>query len=180
LNDVVSRRNAALVAVDRVVDVFIVLNIVALVVLACVQVFLRYVLRMPLLGIEELCYFPTIWLYLGAAVKASSEKGHLVARVFEIFIKKQRTVCLLRCAAALVSGVILCWLAYWGYDLLKYSLRVEKVTDTLFIRWLYIEAMPLIAFVMMLFYSFLEAWEYFKAGRAADTAMAKTAEEVTL
>ncbi|MDR3220785.1 MAG: TRAP transporter small permease, partial [Candidatus Accumulibacter sp.] len=65
------------VIVDRIVDAFIVLNIIAIAALCCTQIFLRYVLRMPLLGIEELCYFPTIWLYLGAAVKASSEKGQL-------------------------------------------------------------------------------------------------------
>jgi len=56
-------------------------------VLMFVQVILRYVLKMPLMGIEELCYFPTVWLYLFAAVKASSERGQLVARVLEIFLQ---------------------------------------------------------------------------------------------
>jgi TRAP-type C4-dicarboxylate transport system permease small subunit len=177
VNDAISRRNVALVTLERIVDVFIVFNIVSLVALVCAQIFLRYVVRMPLMGIEELCYFPTIWLYLGAAVKASSEKGQLVARVLEIFIKKQKTIYGLRSVAAVFSGAILCWLTYWGYDLLKYSLRMEKTTDTLFISWLYIEMVPFIAFAMMLFYSFVEAWEYFKAYRATNPAMAKTAEE---
>lgn len=178
MDDAVFRRNKVLTAIDRVVDDFIVFNIVALAFMACAQVFLRYVLRMPLLGIEEFCYFPTIWLYLGAGVKASSEKGQLVARVLEIFIKKQKTVYALRAVAAVISGGILCWLAYWGYDLLKYSLRMEKITDTLFIPWLYIEAVPFIAFTMMLLYSVIEAWEYCKAYRATDSGASKTAEEV--
>ena len=176
-NDVF-RRNAILVNIDRVVDTFIVINIVAIAFLACAQVFLRYVLRMPLLGIEELCYFPTIWLYLGAAVKASSEKGQLVARVLEICIKKQKTVYGLRSIAAIVSTGILCWLTYWGYDLLKYSLRMEKMTDTLFLPWLLIEAVPFIAFAMMLVYAAIEAWEYFKAYTTTDPGMEKVAEEV--
>ena len=174
----VFRRNAVLVAIDRVVDAFIVFNIVAIAALACAQVFLRYVVRMPLLGIEELCYFPTIWLYLGAAVKASSEKGQLVARVLEIFVKKQRTVYWLRSVAALFSTGVLCWLTYWGYDLLKYSLRMEKITDTLFIPWLYIEMVPCITFGMMLLYAVIEAWEYFRAYRITDPGMGKIAEEV--
>jgi len=179
LDSAISRKNVVLVIIDRVIDAFIVLNIIAIVGLCCTQIFLRYILRMPLLGIEELCYFPTIWLYLGAAMKASSEKGQLVARVLEIFIKKQRTVYRLRSVAAVVSSMILCWLTYWGYDFLKYSLRMEKMTDSLFIPWLYIEMAPFIAFAAMLFYSLAEAWDYFKACRATDPAMMKTAEEVS-
>jgi len=174
----VFRRNAALVAIDKVVDAFIVFNLIAIAVLACTQVFLRYVVRMPLLGIEELCYFPTVWLYLGAAAKASSEKGQLVARVLEIFIKKQRSIYALRAVAAIVSTAVLCWLTYWGYDLLKYSIRMEKVTDSLFISWLYIEAVPFITFAMMLVYSLIEAWEYFKAYQVTNPDAGKIAEEV--
>jgi TRAP-type C4-dicarboxylate transport system permease small subunit len=178
LDDAVFRRNAVLVVIDRIIDGFIVFNILTLAVMACTQVFLRYVVRMPLLGIEELCYFPTIWLYLGAGVKASSEKSQLVARVLEIFIKRQKTVYGLRAIAAVISGGILCWLTYWGYDLLKYSLRMEKLTDSLFIPWLYIEAVPFIAFAMMVFYSVVEAREYYKAYRATGSGAGKTAEEV--
>ncbi|MDR1360272.1 MAG: TRAP transporter small permease [Deltaproteobacteria bacterium] len=160
------RKNPILAAIDKATDLFIVANIVGITLLACFQVFLRYIVRMPLLGIEELCYFPTIWLYLGASVKASSEKGQLVARVLEIFISGKKNIYLLRGIAAILSCGVLCWLTYWGYDLLKYSLRLEKLTDTLFIPWLYIEGLAFIAFFLMLFYSALEAWDYFRAYRA--------------
>ncbi|MDR2075984.1 MAG: TRAP transporter small permease subunit [Desulfovibrio sp.] len=178
MNSDLFRHNKALVAIDKTVDAFIVANIVGIALLSCTQVLLRYVFRMPLLGIEELCYFPTIWLYLGASVKASSEKGQLVARVLEIFISRKKNIYFLRCIAALISCSILCWLVYWGYDLLKYSLRLEKLTDTLFIPWLYIEAVAFIAFSLMIFYSTVEAWEYFSAYRAADSSAQKSALEV--
>ena len=70
---------------DKVLDWINVFSLLSVAVLMFVQVILRYVLKMPLMGIEELCYFPTVWLYLFAAVKASSERGQLVARVLEIF-----------------------------------------------------------------------------------------------
>lgn len=176
-NDVF-RRNAVLVAIDHAVDAFIVFNIMALAVLACSQVAMRYVLRSPMLGVEELCYFPTMWLYLGAAIKASSEKGQLVARVLEIFFHRQKTVYLLRAIAAVLSCFVLIWLTYWGYDLLKYSIRMEKETDILFFPWLLIEGMGFIAFAAMLFYSFLETWEYFKAYRVTASSVQKISEEV--
>lgn len=178
MDNAVFRRNAVLVGIDHVVDAFIVVNLLALAVLACTQVMLRYVLRSPMLGVEELCYFPTIWLYLGAAVKASSEKGQLMARVLEIFIHRQRSIYLIRAIAAMVSSGILAWLTYWGYDLLKYSFRMEKETDTLFLPWVLIEGMPYVTFAAMLFYSALEAWEYFRAYQVTDASVAKVAEEV--
>ena len=64
---------------DKVLDWINVFSLLSVAVLMFVQVILRYVLKMPLMGIEELCYFPTVWLYLFAAVKASSERGQLVA-----------------------------------------------------------------------------------------------------
>ena len=81
---------------DKVLDWINVFSLLSVAVLMFVQVILRYVLKMPLMGIEELCYFPTVWLYLFAAVKASSERGQLVARVLEIFCKRQRSIFLLR------------------------------------------------------------------------------------
>ena len=77
---------------DKVLDWINVFSLLSVAVLMFVQVILRYVLKMPLMGIEELCYFPTVWLYLFAAVKASSERGQLVARVLEIFCKRQRSI----------------------------------------------------------------------------------------
>lgn len=104
---------------DKVLDWINVFSLLSVAVLMFVQVILRYVLKMPLMGIEELCYFPTVWLYLFAAVKASSERGQLVARVLEIFCKRQRSIFLLRGIAAFASSAILLWLTWWGYDYLN-------------------------------------------------------------
>ena len=47
---------------DKVLDWINVFSLLSVAVLMFVQVILRYVLKMPLMGIEELCYFPTVWL----------------------------------------------------------------------------------------------------------------------
>jgi TRAP-type C4-dicarboxylate transport system permease small subunit len=162
---------------DRIVGLFILLNILALAILVFTQVIMRYVLRSPLMGIEELCYFPSAWLYLFAAVYASSEKSHLYARVLEIFLKDKKKVYLLRAFAAVVTTPILMWLTYWGYDLLKYSLRVEKETDTLFIRWTLAEGAVFVCFALMLFYTLVEIVDYALLYKGADLPLAKAIEE---
>ena len=172
------KRHPWIVFLDQAIDIFIVFNIVAITLLAFTQVVLRYVLRMPLMGIEELCYFPTTWLYLGGAVKASSEKTQLVARVLEIVIRKQKWICLLRSLGALMSAGVLCWLTWWGYDYLRYALRLDKLTDSLFIRWAYAEGTVFLCMALMLFYSALECLEYYHAYRTTSADEAKIIEEV--
>ena len=102
----VPKRPKPFSVLDKVLDWINVFSLLSVAVLMFVQVILRYVLKMPLMGIEELCYFPTVWLYLFAAVKASSERGQLVARVLEIFCKRQRSI-FLRGIAAFASSAIL-------------------------------------------------------------------------
>lgn len=141
---------------DKVLDWINVFSLLSVAVLMFVQVILRYVLKMPLMGIEELCYFPTVWLYLFAAVKASSERGQLVARVLEIFCKRQRSIFLLRGIAAFASSAILLWLTWWGYDYLKYALRLQKETASLYLPWIYAEAAVFVSMFLMTLYTLLE------------------------
>ncbi|MDI9388273.1 MAG: TRAP transporter small permease subunit [Synergistota bacterium] len=154
-----------LAPLDKLLDCIIALSIVGIALLVFVQVLLRYVFHAPLMGIEELCLFPTTWLYLAAAVKASSEQNQLIARVLEIFLRRRRQIYFLRALAALVGTGILMWLTYWGYDFLKYSLRVEKTSDTLFIPMIYTEAAVFVCFALMLLYTAVEFMEYVRLFR---------------
>ena len=67
--------------VDKLQDALLVVLITTVSLLVFVQVVLRYVFHAPLMGIEELLLFPTTWLFMIGAVKASSEKTQIVARV---------------------------------------------------------------------------------------------------
>ena len=105
---------------DKVLDWINVFSLLSVAVLMFVQVILRYVLKMPLMGIEELCYFPTVWLYLFA------------------------------------SSAILLWLTWWGYDYLKYALRLQKETASLYLPWIYAEAAVFVSMFLMTLYTLLE------------------------
>src|SRR5699024_2120844 len=63
-----------------------VLMLVSLLVLVTVQVILRYFLNLPLMGIEELLLFPTIWLYMIGAANASEERSHIEVDIVETFL----------------------------------------------------------------------------------------------
>lgn len=151
----VPKRPKPFSVLDKVLDWINVFSLLSVAVLMFVQVILRYVLKMPLMGIEELCYFPTVWLYLFAAVKASSERGQLVARVLEIFCKRQRSIF---CSGASRRSLQrhLLWLTWWGYDYLKYALRLQKETASLYLPWIYAEAAVFVSMFLMTLYTLLE------------------------
>jgi len=160
---------------EKVVSALCIFSLILLTSLVCVQVFLRYVLRAPLMGIEELLLFPTTWLYLIGAVKASQEKNQIVARILEIFLKKERSVYLLRMIAAICSTIVLVWLVYWGYDYLKYLIRMDKVSPMLFIPMIYSESLVFISLVLITFYTIVEVRDNYVSFR--DTPASRPAKK---
>lgn len=151
---------------DKVLDLTLPVLITGVTLLVFVQVLLRYVFNAPLMGIEELLLFPTTWLYMCGAIKASSEKTQIVARVLEIFLKRQKNVYLLRAFAALLSGAVLTWLSKWGLDYFRYSLKVWKESPVLYIPTFWYEAFVFLALVLIVVFSVLEVIDYLKLYRA--------------
>ncbi|MDL2267033.1 TRAP transporter small permease subunit [Desulfovibrio sp. OttesenSCG-928-G15] len=145
--------------VDRLLDWSLPVLITSVTLLVFVQVLLRYVFNAPLMGIEELLMFPTTWLYMFGAIKASSEKTQIVARVLEIFLARQRSVYLLRAIGAAASTAVLLWVMKWGYDFFRYSLRVWKESPTLYIPTFWYEGVVFVSLVFILIYTICEVIE---------------------
>lgn len=97
-----------------------------------VQIITRYVLEVPVMGLEEVLIYPSVWLYMLGAVNASRENTQIRANVLDIFLKTRRARAILAVIADAISLVIGSWLLYWVWDFTKYILRVEKETPTLY------------------------------------------------
>lgn len=54
------------------------------------QVILRYILKMPLMGIEELMTFFIIWLYMMGGSVASEQRSHINCAILTLYIKKRK------------------------------------------------------------------------------------------
>jgi TRAP-type C4-dicarboxylate transport system permease small subunit len=158
--DMISRNPLSFI--EKIFDWSLPVLITSVTFLVFIQVLLRYLFNAPLMGIEELLMFPTTWLYMFGAVKASAEKTQIVARVLEVFIKRQKSVFLLRAAAAAASSAVLIWLMKWGYDFFKYVLRVWKESPTLYIPTFWYEGVVFISIIFILFYTICEIVEYMK------------------
>ena len=120
-----------------------------------VQVITRYVLEVPVMGLEESLLYPTLWLYIAGAVNASRENSHIRANVLEIFLSTERQHTVLAIVGEVLSLVIGCWLTYWAWDFTKYSLRVWKESPTLYIPTFYVDVALVTGLVLMMVFTAL-------------------------
>lgn len=102
-----------------------------------VQVFTRYVLQTPMMGLEEATVYPSLWLYMLGAANASRENSQIRANVLEIFIKTTRGHARLGVLTESVSLVVSGWLAWWAWDFTRYSWRTARESATLYWPTLY-------------------------------------------
>ncbi len=128
-----------------------------------VQVITRYVLEIPVMGLEETLLYPTLWLYMLGAVNASRENTHIRANVLEIFLKTPKQHTVLAIIGEVVSLVVGCWLTYWAWRFTKYSWRVWKESPTLYIPTFYVDVALVIGLVLMMIYT---AYHLFKHVRS--------------
>lgn len=129
-------------------------------ILVTVQVILRYCLHHPLMGIEELLLFPTIWLFFLGSANASWERSQIRARIFDVFLKSVKLKSFFNIIMASISFGLSCWITYWSYFYFLYSIKVKKMSATLFIPLVYAECAIFFGFLIMTIYVFIELIDY--------------------
>lgn len=117
-----------------------------------VQVITRYILQIPVMGLEETIMYPTLWLYMLGAVNASRENTHIRANVLEIFLKTERQHTILAIIGEIVSFGIAVWLLLWTWEYTAYAWRVWRESPTLYIPTFYSDIALLVGMVLMIFY----------------------------
>lgn len=125
------------------------------------QVILRYVLKAPLMGIEEMLVFPIIWMYMIGGSVASEQRNHIECGILTLYIKKERTMQIFKCFKSVFSLAVAVWLCYWSYWYFSYSLKLWKLSDLL--RWpmFFAESALFVGFVLMTFFTLIELIDHF-------------------
>lgn len=117
------------------------------------QVVMRYVFEVPVMGLDEMLVYPTLWLYILGSVNASREDTQIKANVLDVFLKTKKSQLIVRVIADCMAVTVSCWLTYWAWDYFRYALRVWKESPTLYIPTFYSECALFIGLVLMTAYS---------------------------
>ena len=131
-------------------------------VIVVVQVLLRYVFKAPLMGIEELLFFPTIWLYMLGGANASQQRNHIECGILTLYIKKPRSMMIFKIVKNTVAVIVSIWLLYWSFWLFRYSLNLWKTSDLLYIPMFFLESAPFIGLLLMTIYAIIELFDHVK------------------
>lgn len=122
-------------------------------VLVVIQVLLRYVFQAPLMGIEELMLFPTIWLYMLGGAMASQKRNHITCGILTLYIKRDLSMRIFNIVKSLVAFTVSVWLTYWAYWYFLYSFKVWKFSDLLYIPMFFGESAIFIGLLLMTLYA---------------------------
>lgn len=139
-----------LVALQNMISVIVLFSLLTLI---FIQVLLRYVFNLPLMGIEELMLFPTIWLYMLGAANASEERSHIVVDIADVFIKSQKLLQIIHFIKNVISAIIAVILTYWCFNYFQYSLKLWKLSPLLSMPMFLAESALFIGLVLMSIYS---------------------------
>lgn len=120
-----------------------------------VQVITRYVLEVPVMGLEETMMYPTVWLYILGAVNASRENSHIRANVLEIFLKTDRGHTILAIIGEVISLIVGLWLLSWAWQFTQYAWKVWRESPTLYIPTFYFDVALVVGLVLMMVYTAL-------------------------
>ena len=128
-----------------------------------VQIITRYVLQVPVMGLEESMLYPTLWLYILGAVNASRENTHIRANVLEVFLKSERQQAILAIIGEIISLVVGLWLLSWAWGFTSYAWRVWRESPTLYIPTFYSDVALVVGLALMMFYTSIHLWAHVKA-----------------
>jgi TRAP-type C4-dicarboxylate transport system permease small subunit len=118
-----------------------------------IQVFTRYVLETPVMGLEEATVFPSLWLYMMGAANASRENSQIRANVLEIFITTERGHARLGVLTEIVSLIVCGWLIHWAWDFMRYSWRTWRESATLYWPIFYADVALILGLVLVFIFT---------------------------
>jgi TRAP-type C4-dicarboxylate transport system permease small subunit len=117
-----------------------------------IQVATRYVLQIPMMGLEEVLVFFALWLYVLGSVNASREDTQITANVLDVFLKTERSKLMIRVTADIMGLVVALWLTWWAWDYFLYAWKVWKLSPTRYIPMFYGECALFIGLALMTAY----------------------------
>ncbi len=129
--------------------------------LVLVQVALRYVFKMPLMGVEEVATMVGFWLYFMGASWGTAERTHIKADLMEAVIKNPKKLIWVKTITALIAVILAGMMVYWGYGYFLWGIQKGQASPTLMIPMIYSQSSVFIGAILMLFYFCIELLDYF-------------------
>ena len=145
---------------DWLQQIVMVTTSVAIVLLILTQVALRYLFRLPLMGVEELACLCGFWLYFMGAANGSRERSHIKADLLNIMIRNERALGGVKALISFVLIVLAGLFVEWTVSYVLWSMKSWERSPALSIPMVFAQASMMASAILMFFYFFVEFLDY--------------------
>ena len=123
------------------------------------QVIMRYLLDVPMYGVEEVACFSAVWLYFIGGGHGSYARGHISASLIEVVLPEGRRRQFVRVLSRLITAVLAGWMAMWAFQYLEWTVRKGTMSVELGMKMYWVHMSMPIGLTLMTLYFVLEFLE---------------------
>lgn len=152
------KNSAAWVFLVRIQEWLLTLSSVFVVLIMCVEVFLRYVIKSDLFGLEEIVVIAAFWLYFMGSSYGVYEKSHVKADIIPQMLKPRHRA-LLSVAVRFTMAALCILYSIWAVEMVRYSIEWMPRTTGLRIPIFISQTSILAGYVLMSLYSIVYFFE---------------------
>lgn len=142
--------------IARAMRVIMFVTMIALGLLMAAQVFMRYVISAPFLGIEELAPLLAVWVYFLGMAYCSRERDHIEGGVMSLVVKNPRALLALRLLGSVASLVAVAIFLRFAWDFVGFNYSLGRKSTYLRLPKVLWDGSLLIGLGLMVFYAALQ------------------------
>ncbi len=125
------------------------------------QVLLRYIIKAPLLWVEEVAVFPAFWMYMLGAAYGAYTRTHIKVNLLDFVIKNEHRKQLAHIITGIITVVISVMFVYWTYMTFAWDLSMNQRSYTLGLPMVWARASMFFGGILIAFYFILELIDSF-------------------
>ncbi|NLA90993.1 MAG: TRAP transporter small permease [Synergistaceae bacterium] len=148
--------DAVWVLLRKIENFVMIVSAIVLVILVLTQVALRYIFKLPLMGVEELATMTGFWMYMLGAASGSRERNHIREDLVYTMVKSKRTFRVIQSMVTLATVVLACIMTSWCWDYALWSIKSWERSPALMIPMVFAQVSLLVSSALMAFYFFIE------------------------
>jgi TRAP-type C4-dicarboxylate transport system permease small subunit len=131
---------------------------IALGLLMAAQVFMRYVIASPFLGIEELAPMLALWIYFIGMAYCTRERDHIEGGVLTLLTQSRKTLLSVRRCGTLCCLVTVVVFAWFAWDFAAYNLSLNRKSTYMRLPKYIWDFSMVSGFILMILYLILQVF----------------------
>ena len=123
------------------------------------QVIMRYLLDVPMYGVEEVAAFSAVWMYFIGGAHGAYGRGHISASLIEVMLPAGWRRQFIRTLSSLITTVLAGWMTMWAIQYLEWTIRKGTMSVELGVKMVWVHMSMPIGLALMTLYFALEFLE---------------------